>query len=125
MMSGKIRADQIRGNSMYSPQHSFTNARLNKTSFPPGFLSADDSCPNEALAFLYVKFDQKTVVTGIATQGYGDPKMASWVKTYSLMGSVNGRDYFTYQPFKVCRTFLGARLSSNLLAIAREDKQVC
>ena len=31
-----------------------------------------------------VKFDNETIVTGIATQGYGDPEIDEWVTEYFI-----------------------------------------
>jgi hypothetical protein len=39
------------------------------------------------------------VITGIATQGYGDPSKKEWVTEFMLMYSVDGKD------FKPLKTF--------------------
>ena len=31
-----------------------------------------------------VNFDNETIITGIATQGYGDPDIKEWVTWYSI-----------------------------------------
>ena len=105
MQSGKIQSSQVQSYSLFKNDYRYgaDNARLNKTSFPPGYLSAENTC--SADGSFSIKFNTKTFVTGIATQGYGDEKMNEWVKSYSLywQPTASRDSYLTPVPVKVNR----------------------
>ena len=65
---------------MYGPQR----ARLNMTSWPPGYRSAPDKAYT---GWIKVDFGYIMVITGIATQGYGDTTVNEWLKSYMLLYS--------------------------------------
>lgn len=71
----------------YGPQR----ARLNLSSPSHGYRAgnANDS-------WIIVKLGKETVVTGIATQGYGDPAVEEWVTRYRLMYS-SGDDFLHFK----------------------------
>lgn len=71
----------------YGPQR----ARLNLSSVSHGYRAgnANDS-------WIIVKLGKETVVTGIATQGYGDPAVEEWVTGYRLMYS-SGDDFLHFK----------------------------
>ena len=54
-----------------------TEAKLNSSG---GYRAKGEDDINEK--FVVVLFDNETIVTGIATQGYGDPDIKEWVTWY-------------------------------------------
>lgn len=63
-------------------------ARLNLTSWPPGY-RANFEKPGAVLS-LEIKLGQKKVITGIATQGYGNETFQEWVTSYKLFYEKEG-----------------------------------
>lgn len=101
MQSGKIGSNQLVQGSYLSSKYTATNARLNKTDFPQGFLSDDNTCGHSKTSgYVAVFFDTKTVVTGIATQGYGDESRNDWVKSFSLYWRKSNDDKEQYAMYK-------------------------
>lgn len=91
MASGEIQNVQITAQSVYENDFSTfgaQRARLNLTSWPPGY-RAD---PNQKNGWIKVELGKKKVITAIATQGYGDPAVPEWMQQYMVMYS-NGGDY--------------------------------
>ena len=77
--SGKITIDNFETLSMHSPETNPTEAKLNSSG---GYRAeAKDDIIHK---FVIVKFDNETIVTGIATQGYGDPEIEEWVTEYFI-----------------------------------------
>ena len=72
----------------YGPQR----ARLNRPYY--GYRADDSAKSNET--WIIVKLRNETVITGVATQGYGVTEAQEWVTKYSLMYST-GNEFF---PFK-------------------------
>ena len=89
---GRIKDYQLSASSAfnndfktYGPQR----ARLNLTSWPPGYRSAPNSSES---GWFKVELDHIMVITGIATQGYGDTSVDEWLLNYMLLYS-QGEDY--------------------------------
>lgn len=59
------------------------------TSWPPGYRSAPDKA---ASGWFKVEIGHIIVITGIATQGYGDIFVSEWLTIYMLLYS-QGDDY--------------------------------
>ena len=98
MASGEIRNEQITVSSAYDNDFSTYGshrARLNLTTWPPGF-RAD---PNQVGGWIKVELGKKMVITAIATQGYGDDSIEEWVSQYMIMYS-NGADYQYFKDLK-------------------------
>lgn len=85
MESKRIKDNQITASSCfnddfasYGPQR----ARLNSMSWPPGYRANP-----EKLQSTLIKVDLGTekVITGLATQGYGDTSVMEWVTSYIVM----------------------------------------
>ena len=57
-------------------------ARLNLTSWPPGYRANYE--PPGTFLWVKVNLDERTVITGIATQGYGNSTAAEWVSGYMV-----------------------------------------
>jgi len=87
MASGKIQDSQITVFSAYNSDfntYGGHRARLNLTSWPPGHRSSK------------IELKEKMIITGIATQGYGDPKHPEWVKQYMVLYSTDQPDQLLY-----------------------------
>lgn len=107
MASGKIQDEQITVSSVYNNEfatYGAHRARLNLTSWPPGF-RAD---PNEGGGWIKVDLTKEMVITAISTQGYGDDTIQEWVSKYMVMYSNEGEDYSYFKDLKgvlkVCKT---------------------
>ena len=59
------------------------------THWPPGYRSASDKASS---GWLKVEIGHMLVITGIATQGYGDVSASEWLTGYTLLYS-QGADY--------------------------------
>lgn len=69
-------------------------ARLNLTSWPPGYRANYE--PLGTFLWLEVSLNQKSVITGIATQGYGNSSAQEFVTSYMLMYEKGGEmPFFT------------------------------
>lgn len=109
MASAKIRNEQITVPSAYNNDFSTFGphrARLNLTSWPPGY-RAD---PNQGSGWIKVELGKKMVITAIATQGFGDDSVEEWISQYMVMYS-NGGDYTYFKDLKGvlkvgCKVFL-------------------
>lgn len=77
--SGKFTTDKIITISVYDHGTYPTEAKLNSS----GGYRAKLNDPIE-YKFVAVKFDNETIVTGVATQGFGDPEIQEWVTHYSI-----------------------------------------
>lgn len=84
MGDGRIKDDQISASSVYKydyisygPQR----ARLNLTSFGPGYRAS----PDDAFPWLAINLQKDKVLTLIEMQGYGDVKVAEWVTLFQVM----------------------------------------
>ena len=75
--SGKFTTDDIITHSLHSFETYPTEAKLNSSG---GYRAkkVDDISDK----FVLVKFHNETIVTGIATQGFGDPDIKEWVTEY-------------------------------------------
>lgn len=85
MESKRIKDQQITASSAFNDDfatYGSQRARLNLTSWPPGYRAN----PTE-LSFTWIKVDLGTdkVITGLATQGYGDTSVTEWVTSYIAM----------------------------------------
>lgn len=81
--SGEIKDGQLSASSVWMGVNTFgpKQARLNNQKWPQGW-SADLRDENP---WLKVSLDADYVITGIATQGYGNPVFNEWVEKYSLV----------------------------------------
>ena len=57
-------------------------ARLNLTSWPPGYRANKQG--EGFFSWLAVNLDHDMVITGIATQGYGNLSVQEWVESYII-----------------------------------------
>ena len=62
------------------------------TSWPPGYRSAPE---DSGSGWFKVDLDHITVITGIATQGYGDTSVNEWLLSYMLLYSEGDHDPFS------------------------------
>jgi len=96
METGEITDDQITAFSAYAQDfntYGAQRARLNLTTWPPGH-RAD---PEQSMAsWLKIELKEKMIITGIATQGYGESKAGEWVRKYMLLYSI-GEDYLFFK----------------------------
>lgn len=93
---GRIQDNQLDASSAYDNDfktYGPQRARLNMTSWPPGFRSAPDKTDS---AWLKVELGQMFVITGVATQGYGDTLVREWLWNYMLLYSKGDDDDFSY-----------------------------
>ena len=96
MESASIKNDNIRASSTYGDNfetYGPHRARLNQNSSgyraePP----VNNTAENEP--WLVIELENKTVITGIATQGFGGA--SEWVTNYTLMFSA-GEDYKNFK----------------------------
>lgn len=81
--SGEIKDGQLSVSSVWMGVNTFgpQNARLNNQKWPQGW-SAD---PSDQNPWLNVSLDADYVITGIATQGYGNPVFSEWVESYYIL----------------------------------------
>ena len=91
-----IRDEQLSAFSAYnndSSRFGAHRARLRITTWPPGY-RADKSRSADEDEFHWIRIDleREQIVTGIATQGYGDASVPEWVKSYRLMYA-SGREF--------------------------------
>ena len=70
--------------STYGPHR----ARLNLSSFAPGY-RAD---PKKGRPWIVINFQRK-ILTEIAVQGYGNPKVEEWVERFQVMFSEGVNDF--------------------------------
>ena len=85
--NGFITDKQLSAFSAYnndSSTYGAHRARLNLKSWPPGFRALKVAHSN-TLPWIRLDLGRQLAVTGIATQGYGDPSVAEWVSNYRLM----------------------------------------
>lgn len=81
--SGEIKDGQLSVSSVWMGVNTFgpQNARLNNQKWPQGW-SVD---PSDQNPWLNVSLDADYVITGIATQGYGNPVFSEWVESYYIL----------------------------------------
>lgn len=85
--NGLINDEQLSAFSAYNNDSSTFGAhraRLNLKSWPPGY-RASKVAHSYTLPWIRVDLGKQLVVTGIATQGYGDTSVAEWLTSYRLM----------------------------------------
>ena len=85
MESQVIKDNQITAPSAFN--HNFATygpqrARLNLASWPPGYRLIQQSLTPSGSR---VNLGTEKVITGLATQGYGDTAMMEWVTSYRVM----------------------------------------
>ncbi|XP_048586750.1 uncharacterized protein LOC5520842 isoform X2 [Nematostella vectensis] len=109
LASGKIKDDQITVFSAFDDNFNTFGAhraRLNLTSWPPGHRA---NLRQSAESWIKLELKRKFVITGIATQGYGDPDVGEWVKQYMVLYST-GKDYLYFEDqLGNLKTFAGNR----------------
>ena len=69
--------DQLLTLSFYSFETLPIEAKLNG---PGGYRAAKESKLDDK--FVVIKFDNETIITGVAMQGFGDPEIQEWVTQY-------------------------------------------
>ena len=99
LASGTIQDDQMTAYSAYN--NDFTTfgshrARLNLTSWPPGYRAQLSQASD---SWIKIALKSKMVITGVATQGYGDTDVEEWTQQYVVMYS-NGVDYLSFKDSK-------------------------
>lgn len=93
MASGKIQDSQIIALSAFNNDfntYGAQRARLNLTTWPPGHRA---DLQQASSSWLKIELKEKMIITGIATQGYGDSKNPEWVKKYMILFSTGGSEY--------------------------------
>ena len=82
-------------------------AQLNRREEPEGYRAKkEDDIKFKSITFV---FDKETIVTGIATQGYGDPTVQEWVEEYTLhmqAASSSHTEWVTDQDGVVVRIYI-------------------
>lgn len=81
----RIRDEQMSVNSAYNDDFATFGAhraRLNLTSWPPGYRANKQR--EGFFSWLAVNLDHDMVITGIATQGYGNSSVQEWVESYII-----------------------------------------
>lgn len=86
--SGRISDHQLTAFSHYENDYRFGahRARLRLYSWPPGY-RADKTILGDTEQFRWIRIDLggEKIVTGIATQGYGNASVSEWITRYKLM----------------------------------------
>ena len=80
---GRIENDKMTAHSLAGaavPIPGGHNARLNKTDWPQGFRADGKQSP----ILIDVQLGKDKVITGLATQGYGDVTVRRWVTKYKV-----------------------------------------
>ena len=88
MESGEIKPEQLKTLSMIDQDTGPDNARLNGLR---GYRAVKSD--EIGLKFVVVEFDKETIVSGVATQGYGDPRVQEWVTQYHVMFDDNSDNF--------------------------------
>ena len=65
-------------------------ARLNLTSWPAGYRANKEK--SDFFPWLKINLDQDMVITGIATQGFGNVSLNEWVTNYMVFYDKRGAD---------------------------------
>jgi len=94
--NGVIKDEQLSASSVYKNDSSTfgaQRARLNLRSWPPGYRANNDMAHSHTHPWISVKLGRKLIVTGIATQGYGEPSVAEWITSYRVMYAADKLDY--------------------------------
>lgn len=96
LTNGLIKDEQFSSFSAYNNDfatYGAHRARLNLTTWPPGYRSRYSF--SEETPWIRIDLQKVLVITGIATQGYGDASVAEWVTSYRLMyADKQDFDYF-------------------------------
>lgn len=96
--SGLITDDKLSAFSCYGNDTRFGahRARLRLHSWPPGY-RADKTILGVTENYCWIKIDleREQIVTGIATQGYGNASVSEWVTKYELMYAT-GTDFVKF-----------------------------
>lgn len=88
---GRIRDDQMSASSAYDnafETFGAHRARLNLTTWPAGYRANIDALDD--FTWIKIKLDQDMVITGIATQGYGNASFSEWVSSYLIFFEKEG-----------------------------------
>lgn len=85
-------------------------ARLNLTSWPAGYRANKETIGY--FPWLKVNLDQDMVITGIATQGFGNASLNEWVTSYMVFYDKRNADEAVY-----CTTEDGETLKVSVFAI--------
>ena len=88
MMDGRIKDYQLKAANAFNDDwatYGPSRARLNLTSWAPGYRGA----PVKSQWFM-IDLEEEMVITGLATQGYGDTAVREWVKSYHVLYSKDG-----------------------------------
>ncbi|XP_031571396.1 uncharacterized protein LOC116305596 isoform X3 [Actinia tenebrosa] len=96
MENGIIKDNQITVFSAYNDDfntYGAQRARLNLKTWPQGHRAKPDKASS---TWLKIELKENMIITGIATQGYGDPSVGEWVKQYMLLYST-GKDYLYFK----------------------------
>ena len=95
LANGLIKDEQFSSFSAYKDDfatYGGHRARLNLMAWPPGYRARSNS---ERPPWIKIDLRKELVITGIATQGYGEASVAEWVTSYRLMYTTKKDfDYF-------------------------------
>ena len=69
-------------------------ARLNLTSWPAGYRANRETI--DYFPWLKINLDQDMVITGIATQGFGNASLNEWVTSYMVFYDKRGAEETVY-----------------------------
>ena len=96
LKNGLVKDEQFSSFSAYNDDfatYGAHRARLNLTTWPQGYRARYKF--SEKPPWIKIDLRKELVITGIATQGYGDPSVAEWVTSYRLMyADKQGFHYF-------------------------------
>ena len=93
----RIRDDQMSASSAYDNDFATFGAhraRLNLKSWPPGYRANTETFV--PFHWLKINMDHDTVITGIATQGYGNSSFNEWVTNYMVFYDKIGAEETVY-----------------------------
>ena len=92
LADGRIKDMQLSALSAYKNDfgtYGPHRARLNLTSFPPGYRGDT----TQDIPWIVINLQRKKILTVMAMQGYGDPEVAEWVKMFQVMYSDGASDF--------------------------------
>ena len=92
---GRIKDSQLHASSAFDNDFNTFGphrARLNISSWPQGYRSATDQLNS---SWFKVDIGRIMVITGIATQGYGDVSVNEWLTAYILLYSQGEEEDYT------------------------------
>ena len=89
----RIRDEQMSASSAYDNDYATFGAhraRLNLTSWPAGYRANTEKA--DYFPYLKINLDQEMVITGIATQGFGNASLNVWLESYMVLYDKRGAE---------------------------------